>query len=106
MDKYNFTKLIQFCFSFFDKLLLVHMLHWKQCRSGPAGFYRTFVENILALLWIFKEFIITTHVANVYVFSRQVLAIKARICYKLIYKPSYCNFPESRKKILKLFFFI
>ena len=23
---------------------------------------------------------------------------------KLIYKPSYCNFPEKRKKILRLFF--
>ena len=25
--------------------------------------------------------------------------------YELIYKPSYCNFPESRKKNLKLFFY-
>ena len=31
---------------------------------------------------------------------------KARIFYKLIYKPSYCNFPESRNKnkISKIFF--
>ena len=32
-------------------------------------------------------------------------AAYARIFYQLIYEPSYCNFPESRKKkILKLFF--
>ena len=30
-------------------------------------------------------------------------AHKARIFYQLIYKPSYCNFPESRKKIKKQF---
>ena len=29
---------------------------------------------------------------------------KARFFYQLIYEPSYCNFPESRKKNLFFFF--
>ena len=31
---------------------------------------------------------------------------KASIFYKLIYKPPYCNFLESRKKVLKNIYFL
>ena len=43
-------KFIKFRISYFDQLLWVHMLHWKQCGSWSAGFFRS------QLIWIYTVY--------------------------------------------------
>ena len=39
------------------------------------------------------------HIVHQLMFVDASLELKPEFFYKLIYEPSYCNFPESRKKI-------
>ena len=76
-------------------------LFWQ---TSSVQNFRTFTKIVcFKIKWIFCDF---TRLCNTTFCG---VLVRPEFFYKLIYKPSYCNFPESREKrnlISKIIFFI